>query len=273
MNAIAALHGLSLLSYLGAGVLVASSLAGGRTSVPRAGAFLIGAGVLLHALALGLFVQRFTELPLVGLAASFSTLAFLIGVCLLATAILREGRPLALVLIPLITLLLAIALTLGIAPGGAPSPFRGLWFVAHVVLALVGYACFALAFAAGLLYLLQFRALKGKNFGRAFRFLPPLETLDRMRQRILLIGLPALTFALLLGWAWTMRFRNSLATQDPQVIWGVFTWIILVAALSARAGGAGAERRAALASVAGFIFVVAAYVLLRISMADGRAFL
>src|SRR5262245_24894596 len=208
MNAIALLHGLSLLSYLGAGALVASSLASGRTTVPRSGVLLIGAGVLVHALALTFFVLHFAELPLVGLAASFSSLAFLIGAVLLLTALLREARPVALVMIPLIALLLAVALTLGVAPAGTPGQFGGLWFVAHVLLALTGYACLALAFAAGLLYLLQFRALKGKRFGRAFRFLPPLETLDRLRQRMLLSGLASLSLALVLGWAWTVRFRN-----------------------------------------------------------------
>lgn len=267
------LHGLSLGSYLGAGALVASSLAVGRPNVPRSGVFLIGAGVAVHAAALVFFVLRFAELPLVGMAASLSTLAFLIGASLLGAAMLREVRPVALVLIPLIATLLAIALTLGVAPGGMPSQFGGVWFAAHVVLAFIGYACLALAFAAGLLYLLQFRALKGKKFGRTFRFFPPLETLDKLRQRVLLTGWPALTFALLLGWAWTVRFRNSLAAGNPQVIWGVVTWFVFVAALAARAGRSGSERRAALISVAGFIVVVAAYLVLRLVMADGRAFL
>jgi ABC-type uncharacterized transport system permease subunit len=273
MNSIAGLHGLSLIAYLAAGALVASSLAGGRAHVPRSGVWLVAAAVTLHGVALILFAARFDELPLVGLAASFSTLAFLIGIILLGTACLREVRPVALVLIPLIALLLAVALTLGIAPGGEVSPFGGLWFTAHVVLALFGYACLALAFAAGLLYLLQFRALKGKRFGRAFRFLPPLETLDRLRQRVLVSGCIGLTLALLLGWAWTVRFRNSLAAENPQVIWGVVTWLVFIAALSSRAGGAGAERRAALVSVGGFLLVVAAYVVLRLAMVDGRTFL
>src|SRR5262245_24938936 len=253
MNAIAVLHGLSLGSYLGAGALVASSLAVGRPNVPRSGVLLIAAGVLVHAAALVYFVLHFAELPLVGMAASLSTLAFLIGALLLGMAMLREVRPLALVLIPLIAMLLAVALTMGVSPAGAPSQFGGIWFTAHVMLAFISYACLALAFAAGLLYLLQFRALKGKKFGRAFRFLPPLESLDRVRQRMLLTGWPALTFALFLGWAWTVRFRNSWAAGNPQVIWGVITWFVFMAALAARAGRSGSERRAAAASVIGFI--------------------
>ncbi len=271
MNAMAFLHGFSLASYLVAGGLVAGSLAAGRSTVLRGAVTLIALAVASHAIGIALFVLDFGELPLVGLAASCSSLAFLIGASLLGAALLREIRPLALVLIPLIALLLALSITLGIVPSGVSSPFRGAWFVAHVVLAFVGYACLAVAFAAGLLYLLQFRALKVKKFGRAFRFLPPLETLDRVRQAVLLGGLPALTLALTLGWAWTVRFQNSLATQNPQVIWGVVTWVVFVAALMSRRRGG--ERFAATASVAGFIVVVLAYIVLRLSMADGPVFL
>lgn len=273
MNIVAALHGLSLAGYLGAGAIVASYLAAGRASAPKSGVVLIACAVVAHALALVFYTIRFGELPLVGLAASLSTLAFLIGGSLLGAAVMRVIRPLALVLIPLVAVLLAIALTLGVAPGGAPTQFRGVWFAAHVVLAFAAYTSLALAFAAAVLYLLQFRALKDKNFGRAFRFFPPLETLDRFRQGALWTGYPALTFALLLGWAWTVRFQNSLATQNPQVIWGVVTWLVFGAALLARKGGAGAERRAASAAVAGFVVVVAAYMVLRAFMADGRVFL
>jgi HemX protein len=271
MNAVAFLHGLSLVSYLGAGGLVAGSLAAGRSTVLRGAVGLIATALVFHAIAIVSFVLRFGELPLVGLAASFSSLAFLIGASLLAAALLREIRPLALVLIPLIALLLAFAITLGVAPSGASSQFRGIWFTAHVVMGFVGYACLAVAFAAGLLYLLQFRALKDKRFGRAFRFFPPLDTLDRVRQRVLWTGLPALSFALILGWAWTVRFQNSLAAGNPQVIWGVVTWAVFAAALAAR--WKGDERRAAAASVVGFAVVVIAYLALRLSMADGAVFL
>ena len=273
MNSIVLLHGLSLAGYLAAGASVAISLAAGERTAPRIGVVVIGLAVLAHAIGLALFTARFGEFPLVGMAASLSTLAFLMGAALFGAMLLRAVRPVALVLIPLIAVLLAISLTLGLVPGGTPSQFRGIWFTAHVVLALAAYSCLALAFAAGLLYLLQFRALKGKHFGRAFRFFPPLETLDRLRQGALWTGLPTLTFALLLGWAWTVRFHNSLATQNPQVIWGVVTWFVFSAALAARRGGAGAERRAANAAVAGFAVVVVTYMVLRILMADGRAFL
>lgn len=267
------LHGFALGAYLVACIAVIRTLASGRADVPRATLPIIAAGVAAHLGALAAYTAQYGELPLVGLGPSLDTLAALIGVGLIAAALLREVRPVSLVLLPIMGLLLTAALLIGVTPSNEELQFRGVWFVAHVFFAFVAYASLAIAFAAGLLYLLQFRALKDKNFGRSFRFFPSLETLDRLGHRALLAGWPSLTIALVLGWAWTVRFLKSLATENPQVIWGVFTWLVFAAAIGARLGGAGRERRGALVSVFGFVVVVIAYFVLRLAMAGGQVFL
>ncbi|HUF50830.1 MAG TPA: cytochrome c biogenesis protein CcsA [Longimicrobiales bacterium] len=264
----------ALVLYVGASGMLAASFAGGRVMAPRSGAALIAAAVLLHGVGLVAFTANHAELPLVGLAPSLCTLAFLIALFLFATTIANESKPVALVLVPLIALLLAIALVLGIAPSGQPLAFRGVWFSLHVLLAFIGYAGLAIAFGAGVLYLLQFRELKGKRLGRVFRFFPPLPVLDTLGRRGIIIGFAALTLALVLGWAWTVRFQRSLATENPQVIWGIITWLTFVALLYMRLSRrAGSERRAAFANVIGFIVVVACYVMLRVFMTGEQVFL
>lgn len=267
------LFAIALVLYLGASGTLAVSFAGGRAGAPRAGAALTAAALAFHAGALVLFTATYAELPLVGLAPSLSTLAFFIALLLFATTFARESRPLGLVLVPLTAVLLGIALIIGISPTGEPLAFSGVWFSFHVLLAFVGYAGLAVAFAAGLLYLLQFRELKGKRLGRVFRFFPSLPALDVIGRRGIAIGFPALTAALLLGWAWTVRFRNTFAAGDPEVIWGVLTWLTFAVLLGVRyRSAANIARRAALASVIGFIFVVVSYLVLRMFVA-GEVFL
>ena len=267
------LHVLALLLYgAGAGIQI-GSLARGQRMVPRLGPALLCSAVLVHAVALGAFVAAYHELPLVGLAPSLSTLAFLIGAFLVALTSFREARPVGIVLLPLVVILLALALVLHIRPAGHLLAFRGAWLVIHVVLAFIGYVGLAVAFAAGLLYLLQFRELKGKRFGRLFRFFPPLATLDRLGRLGLQVGFPALTMSLIAGWAWTVRFEHTFAFTMPQVIWGMITWVIFVAAMLAGRSGPTRARRSALASVVGFAVVVAAYVILRVAITGGRLFL
>ena len=268
------LHGLALGLYLIAAAGLAAALAGGRVAVPRWCMAIVTAAVLCHGAALAAFAAEFGELPLVGISPSLSSLGFVIAVLATGAGALDEGRPLGLVLVPLVALLLAVALGLGMEPAGEELSFRGPWFALHVVLAFISYAGLAVAFAAGLLYLLQFRVLKEKRFGRMFRYFPSLGTLDRVGRRALAVGFPALSLAIALGWAWTVRFQRTLAVRDPEVIWGLLTWLVFLAALLARrSGGAERDRRGALASVIGFVVVVLMYVVLRLSMAEGRVFL
>lgn len=267
------LHVLALLLYAGVGAQYGLSLAGGRSAMPRFALALIAAAVVAHAAALVAYTAQYSELPLVGLAASLSSFAFLMGTGLLVAALIVESRPIGLVLAPIIAFVLLVVLIMGVAPSGEELEFRGVWFALHVVMAFIAYAAMAVAFAASILYLMQFRELKHKRFGRIFRFVPSLETLDRTAYRALLIGFPALTLALALGWAWTIRFRHSLSMNDPKVMWAVFTWVAFTIALLSRRGRVDVERRAARVTVTAFAAIVAVYVVLRISLSGRGVFL
>ncbi|HSH46823.1 MAG TPA: cytochrome c biogenesis protein CcsA, partial [Longimicrobiales bacterium] len=227
-------------------------------------------GLAAHGGALVVFTARHGDLPLAGLGPALSSLAFLSATAMLVAGVLKEARPLGAVVLPFAAVLVGVALLLGIEPGESVA-FGGVWFYFHVVPSLLGYAALALASAAGLLYLLQFRELKGKRFGRMFRFLPPLETLDRVGRIALVSGLVALTLGLLAGTVWTMTF--AAAGLTPKVAWGVLTWLVFVVALLARRKGMTGDRRAALVSVVGFVVVVVAYLVLRLAEPAGRLFL
>lgn len=268
-----ALHVLTLSLYVIVAGMYTASLATGRTAVPKPGVALIAAAVAMHTAALIAFTTTYHQLPLVGLGPSLSSFAFLIGTCLLAAALITESRPLGLVLAPIIALVLIAVLALGIAPAATGQEFGGVWFAAHVLLAFIGISGMAVAFAASLLYLLQFRELKHKRFGKVFRFFPSLEMLDTVAHRALLTGFATLTLALVLGWAWTVQFKHSLEMSNPKVLWASFTWIVFALALASRTGGAGAERRSARVNIAAFVVIVLAYVVLRISAARNGVFL
>jgi ABC-type uncharacterized transport system permease subunit len=270
---VTALHVVALIFYLAvAGVLAYSLVGGGRGVPPLAGRAAVAA-VVAHGAGLGAYAMVFGELPLVGLAPSLSVLSFLIGLSLLVLAWPGEARTLGVVLSPLTALLLGVALVRGISPTGALAAFRGVWLYFHTTLAFLGFAGLALAFAAGLIYLLQFRELKGKRLGRVYQFFPSLGMLDRVGWWALALGFPALTLGILVGWAWAARFEEPWAVREPKVIWGVLTWLIFAGALATRLGGAGRRRRGAVVSVVGFLLAVIAYVVLRSTEVVGGVFL
>jgi ABC-type uncharacterized transport system permease subunit len=270
---VTALHVVALSLYLAvAGVLALSLLGGGRGVPPLAGRAAVGA-VAAHGTGLFAYVATFGELPLVGLAPSLSVLAFLIGLFLLVVAWPGEVRPLGVVLSPVVALLLGVALLRGIAPTGALAAFRGVWLYFHTTLAFLGFAGLVLAFAAGLIYLLQFRELKGKRLGRVFRFFPSLDVLDRVTWYALRFGFSALTLGLVVGWGWAARFAEPWELREPKLIWGVLTWLVFVCALMVRATGVGRRRRGAVVTVLGFLLAVVVYLVLRVTEVAGGGFL
>jgi len=269
----AALHLIALGLYALAAALLGVSLARTDRRLPPVATAVLAAAILLHVAQLVAYVREYGELPLVGLGPSLSVLALLIAVGSLALATAGGAGPVGLVLVPVAAALAATAEVAGVHPSAQVMAFRGPWFVLHVVLAFLGYAGFTVAFAAGLMYLLQFRELKSKRFGAVFRFFPPLDTLDRLGRGALLAGMAFLTLALAVGWAWTERFGHPMAPGNPKVVWGALTWLVFAAALAARAGGRRPARRAALASVVGFAVVVVGYLVLRVGEGPGGGFL
>ena len=267
------LHYGSFALYSLAGALFGVSVAREARRLTVLATFLVGAGLVLHAAALADYSASWNQLPLVGLGPSLSTLAFLTGLGSLAAATLGHATIVGLVLAPIIAALTGVAALAGLAPAGEANVFEGAWFALHVVFAFVGYAGLAVAFAAGLIYLIQFRELKGKHFGAIFRFFPPLDTLDRLGLRGLQVGFPFLTLALLLGWAWSSSFAGSAGPGRPKLAWVTLTWAVFVAALLSRVGGGRRAERGALASVLGFVVVVVLYVVLRAQAVQQGTFL
>ena len=249
------------------------SFARGGRGLPPLATGAVVAGLAAHAGSLVAFTSRWNELPLVGLGPSLSSLAFLIALGTLVAAVPGRAGTVGLLVLPVVIARGAVATAVGVVPEGEPTRFRGIWFVLHVIFAFLGYAGLTVAAAAGLMYLLQFRELKSKHFGAIFRFFPPLETLDRLGWRGILFGFPFLTVSVLVGWAWTARFRVAELPGNPKLLWVVVSWAVFLAALIARLGGGRRSRRGALASVIGFVVVVVVYVILRLQSARGGGFL
>ena len=264
----------ALLLYVGSLILwFRSLLSGGRGRGPMIAFVLAAAGVAVHALALARFAAEYGQLPLNGLAPSLSTVALIVGLGLVATLGLGEGRRVGIVLVPVVILLQAVAVSLGIEPSQELLDFQGAWFAFHVTLAFAGLGGLAVAFASGLLYLVQLHELNTKRMGRLFQFTPPLATLDRLGRIGLVAGFITFTLSLVLAWVWTINFGQASDLWNAKVFWAVMSWFVFVAAPGVRAGGGVKERRSALVSVVGFSFIVFSYLGLRLVSSQGGFFL
>jgi ABC-type transport system involved in cytochrome c biogenesis permease subunit len=130
------------------------------------------------------------------------------------------------------------------------------WFPVHVVLSFLGDAVFALAFSASLLYLVQERRLKAHRGRGVLRFLPSLETLDRVNYGCLVWGLILLTLGIASGIVWAHTAWGGFWSSDPKLVFSLVTWGIYVILLQGRMTAGWRGRWAATLTIAGFAVIV-----------------
>ena len=254
------------LALYGAATALALAPFAGRPAVPRGLLLAVpSAGAAFH-------VAGLVQMAPAGLAFGVSLLAFFIVVLQLVSERLLRVSAVALFTAPLAAGLVGLALLLGLAPAGE-SAGRNVWLVLHVALSVLGLALLALAFIAAALYLVQFRELKAKRFGQVFQVFPPLERLDLLNRSALVVGFPALTLGVLLAVGYAVRFTGGFRVDLAQVVWGLFTWAVLGAAVWLRVGRRWTGRRAAVLSIAGFGAVLLVYLALKITTPGTERFL
>ncbi|MBS1127086.1 MAG: ResC/HemX-like cytochrome c [Nitrospirae bacterium] len=130
------------------------------------------------------------------------------------------------------------------------------WLGIHTVLAFIGDAAFAMAFGIGLMYLIQEHYVKSKHIGGLFRKLPSLQTLDEINYRLITIGFPFLTLAIITGALWAESAWGSYWRWDPKEVWSLITWFIYASVLHVRLTVGWRGKRAAILSIIGFCAVL-----------------
>jgi ABC-type uncharacterized transport system permease subunit len=231
-------------------------------SVDKVGRLVLALGLVLHFADIGARCIHGVN-PISSTPEAMSLVAFLIAAgYLLATLRYRLAAAGAFA-VPAALALLVLA---RVVPAEADAPSMGSLGRAHVLLASIGVAVFALAAVLAFLYLLEDRQLKHKQFGRVMGQGTPLDTLDRLALRCVSIGFPIFTVAIVTGTMWVARLgllRHPAALR-PEYVFAVATWVAFGILLIARVGAGWRGRRAAWLTLGGFggaMLVLAAYFL------------
>jgi len=142
-------------------------------------------------------------------------------------------------------------------PDTAPtlSPvFRTLWV--HVTLSMLGTVGFAVAFVAGVMYLIQDGLLKSKRFNVLYAKLPALDFLDHLNQQSIVMGFPLLTLGIITGALSAEFSRGSYLSWNPEQTWALVTWVFYFAVLLGRLTVGWRAKRAAYLTIIGFAGVI-----------------
>lgn len=174
-----------------------------------------------------------------------------VGAYLLAT--LRYALPMVGALLVPVTIVLDAAARLVPASPGAPSHASTALGTLHIGLATAGVAVLAVAGVGAIVYLVAEKQLKRHTFGQLFKKGPPLEVLDSLNRRCVLLGFPLFTIAMVTGAMWLMRLPGGGPHRllQPQYVASTVAWLCFAALLTARSVAGWRGRRAALVTISG----------------------
>lgn len=218
------------------------------------------AGFVSHTLGLAMLVSQLRQMPVTTLPQTFSLFAWAIVGSYLAFQLKFNIRILGTFVSPLavVFMLLSSAIPGRVIP--TSQLFKSFWLTLHVATMFIGMAIFALAFCAGIMYLLQERQIKSKSFGLLYRRLPSLEVLDSLNYVCLTFGFPLITIGLISGFVYAGAVWQSFWHWDPKEILSVVTWLIYAVLLHERLAVGWRGRRAAIMAIIGFSVILVTFV-------------
>lgn len=225
---------------------------------------LVGAAFVAHGVDIG-WRGTLNVHPAQSVREAIGFLAFILtGGYLLASARYRLTIG-GVVVMPVSLIMLVVA---RLTPAGtAPEDLSTLGRI-HISLATIGVGVFALASALSAIYLVEERALKKKKFD-ALSFKDkgaPLESLDRLANRLIWVGFPIFTVALVLGAIWVSKLGESLDRLEYPL--AAVTWLAYAGLLLARQAYGWRGRRAAKLALLGFaaaLLVLVIYLVRRLA--------
>lgn len=130
----------------------------------------------------------------------------------------------------------------------------------HVTLSMLGTVGFAVAFVAGLMYLIQDRLLKSKRFNVVYSKLPALDFLDHLNQQSIVLGFPLLTLGIITGAISAEYAQGSVLSWNPEQTWALITWMFYFVVLLGRLTIGWRAKRAAYLTIIGFAGVILTFV-------------
>jgi ABC-type transport system involved in cytochrome c biogenesis permease subunit len=175
--------------------------------------------------------------------------AFLVMLVFLMFSRREHNRMLGVFLVPVALLLMGYASLLNRAIEPEIPIFASMLLRIHVLTTVIGYAAWAITFAASVSYLYMER--RGMEKPGLF---------DQLAYKAAFIAFCFLTLGIVTGALWGDRVFGQLWFWDPKETWSFITWLIFMAYLHARYTLDWRGRRAAWMAILGFAAVIFTYV-------------
>ncbi len=228
-------------------------------SVARAANIALVIGFAFHTVGIYILARKFGYLPVTSIPQTLSLFAWTIVLAYLVFQWRFDIKILGTFVSPLAMFFMLLSPAI---PSGVVHQIpvlKSIWVVVHISLIFLSNALFAIAFCAGIMYLIQEKQIKKKTFGVLFRRLPSLEKLDKTNYICLLIGFPLLTGGLITGFIYASRVWHGYWHWDPKEIFAMVTWAIYAVLFHERLAVGWRGKKAAIMAIIGFIAVIVTF--------------
>ncbi len=226
----------------------------------------VWAGFVANTIAIGLrwreaYALGFQQAPLSNLYESVVFFAWSIALVYLLMDLKYKQRAVGAFVIPFAFIFMIWA-QLGLNAEIQPlvPALQSNWLTYHVITCFLGYAAFAVACGASIMYLLVIgrEERKGNNQGLMGIF-PSAKVLDDINYKAIMFGFPMLSLGIITGAAWANYAWGTYWSWDPKETWSLIIWFIYAAFLHARFTRGWVGRKAAWLSILGFAATIFCY--------------
>lgn len=139
------------------------------------------------------------------------------------------------------------------------KPLSKFWIYIHLPLTIGGTAFFLIAALAGIIYFLQERQLKNKNFGLIFKNFPPLEIINSINIFALYTGFVLFSGGVISGLIWKILEWNGTLIQTSKLIFSFITWIVFAIIIIIKKTKGLTPKKTATLGILGILLILLTY--------------
>lgn len=224
----------------------------------------VGNIVLFIAFILNIF-SIYLRIKLIGNDVLFDfsgTVLISIGILLLAYLIIDNIFKISVMgafVAPVCFLTSGYLLFINVSGGKLLPHFKNYLISIHVIVILLSFIFFVLAFFSSLLYLTQEKLLKTKRKGNLLKKLPSLKSMETFSLHTVSLGLVLLTLGLISGGIVSRKLPGSFNILSPKGIFAILTWLLYASYVILHFIKSFPTKKNAYLLVAGFIIIIITY--------------
>ena len=230
--------------------------------VRKVSLYVLTPGVILHFLSVGQLGLSLGRIPILTMAESIFTLSFVfILIGLIHFWKTKSEFVLAFYLVITIFLMTFYTFSsLNFSSTALTLEIVNELLIVHVGAALCAYVMFFIGMLNAVIYLIQRRNLKKKQFNRAFFSLFSIGTAEKVMLRMTFIGVIFMSISIIIGIVWGLQIIGLNVLYDPKVI-GTICVIIMYTIILALVKMKHDTPRFAVYSIAIFVLVMLNYLI------------